>query len=654
MSLGILAGHFFRPDIIFLSVSFFIVIMAFVLSLRLNKQPANPLFGFAMLFTLFLSGLLLYSIEKKRLSDLDPVESVFLCTVSEYPRERGNSFSTTVRLDSRLSGGGNLPLNGSLLIYFRKDPFITGLLPGDLLKIRCTPAGIVNRGNPDEFNYRYYMENHGIKHFAFAGAENILGHYIPEHRKLVHTALITREKIISMYRERGITGDTLALVAAITLGQKSMLDPEQKQHFIKAGVMHVMAVSGLHVGILSLFVFNILFFLKGKLNFLRSVITILCLWMFAFVTGLTPSVLRATLMFSFLQGGRLMQRHVSSLNSVLASAFILMLLRPSVIFDSGFLLSYSAVIFIIQFYQGLYMKLDLKNRLADKIWQSAAVTIVAQAGTLPLTIILFNRFPTWFILTNIMIVPLTSLLIILGCLVPLTFPLEFISGPLASLLGHLAGFTELLTGKAASLPFSTIENIGMVPAEALFLFTFIFLTMLYLLNRKSVSVLFPVSAFLLFTVAISIKDLSNRSSDELIVYSTGSPSVGIRTGKTLSLYSDTSIIQPEILRHCASRGLKADLNLIIKDFTLVKAGGNKILICSHLNYSLLKIAGPDIIIITGDYPKNQNMSGSSGRARAIVISGNTSSFYQGGEGSYNMPADTVHFIKKSGAFRLII
>ncbi len=148
---------------------------------------------------------------------------------------------------------------------------------------------------------------------------------VPEKRKLTHTALIIRERIINMFRERGIKGERLALVAALTLGQKNMLDPEQKQHFIRAGVMHIMAVSGLHAMILSLFVFRLLFFLKGKLNVVRVVITIVILWAFAFITGLTPSVLRATLMFSFLQAGKIMKRPVNGINSVLASAFVLIL-----------------------------------------------------------------------------------------------------------------------------------------------------------------------------------------------------------------------------------------------------------------------------------------------------------------------------------------
>ncbi len=204
-----------------------------------------------------------------------------------------------------------------------------------------------------------------------------------------------------------------------------MLDPEQKLNFIKAGVMHIMAVSGLHAIILSLFVLNLLFFMKRRFNVLRIVITIIILWSFAFVTGFTPSVLRATLMFSFLQAGKLMKRPANGINSVLASAFFLIIIRPSVIFDAGFLLSYSAVIYIICFYNDFYQLLLFKNWLADKIWQSAAVTIVAQAGTLPLTIMLFNRFPTYFILANITIVPVSNLLIVTGCLSSGVFPYSF-------------------------------------------------------------------------------------------------------------------------------------------------------------------------------------------------------------------------------------
>jgi competence protein ComEC len=314
-----------------------------------------------------------------------------------------------------------------MIIYCKKELFTGTYKPGDRLIVRCTPREIINKGNPYEFDYRFYMENNGFRYLSFINGNDIISHEIPERRSIVHRALIIRHRIVEIYRERGISEKRLPLVAAITLGEKSMLDREQKQNFIKAGIMHVMAVSGLHAIILSLFIFKLLFFLKGRFNILRIALTILFLWAFAFITGLTPSVLRATLMFTFMQAGSLMRRRVNAVNSVLASAFILILIRPSVIFDAGFLLSYSAVIFIIVFYRDFYLKLYFKKKPVDWIWQSAAVTMIAQAGTLPLTIMLFNRFPTWFILTNVIIVPLTSVVIIAGCLIPLLYPVRILS-----------------------------------------------------------------------------------------------------------------------------------------------------------------------------------------------------------------------------------
>ena len=493
LCIGIVTGLYFQPDSFFLLLTAIFIITGFIVSLFFNKYQTNLLFGFFLTITLYICGLLLYNNEKDTLSILKPEQTFFHCTLSDYPVERENSIMMTVKMNSKITAIGTEAVKGSLVLYNKKDSLVTSYLPGDILIIRCTPVELTNRGNPYEFDYRFYMENQGIKYSAFTSSRDIIRHTIPANRKLIHKALIIREKIIGMYKERGITGERLALVAAITLGQKRMLDPEQKQNFMRAGIMHIMAVSGLHAVILSMFLCNLLFFLKGKFYFLRILITILILWAVAFVTGLTPAVLRATIMFTFFQAGNLIHRRVNGINSVLASAFVLILIKPSVIFDAGFLLSYSAVIYIISFYQVFYLKLQFKNWLTDKIWQSAVITIVAQAGTLPLTIMLFNRFPVYFILTNIIIVPLSSLLIVTACTIPMLYPIVFLSKTLALVLNYLTGLTELLTAKSASLPWSNIENIGMTTVECILLMGTIFLLSSFLLNKHSISVFYPIS-----------------------------------------------------------------------------------------------------------------------------------------------------------------
>jgi competence protein ComEC len=636
---GIVTGLYYKPGIIFLSATLMLVISGFTISIFFNRLQTNLIYGISLTVSLFLSGLLLYRNEKDQLTTFEIKVITFTGTISDYPEEKENSNRIIIKLKAENLQGKTIPVKGSILVYIKKGNPTEALLPGDILIFHCTPIAITNRGNPYEFDYRFFMENQGIKYFAFINSSDIIRHVIPTHRSLAHKALITREKIIDMYRQRGIRGERLALVSAITLGQKRMLDPEQKMYFMKAGVMHIMAVSGLHAIILSMFVLTMLFFMKRKFNILRILITITVLWGFAFVTGLTASVLRATIMFSFLQAGKLMKRPSNGINSVLASAVCLILIRPSVIFDAGFLLSYSAVIFIISFYHDFYLLFQCRSWLADKIWQSAAVTIIAQAGTLPLTIMLFNRFPTYFIFANITIVPISNLLIITGCMVPLLFRITFLSHFMAMILNHLTGLTEKLTIEAASLPYSTIENIGLTVPECILLSFTIFLFTYYFLKNKTIRLIYPILFVCMFFIAGTARDIFTKKTNQLLIYNTpGAATIGIRTGKILNLFSDTSIVRPEVKRHCAVLGLKIKSVHLNEIHDLVLVAGQKILITNSLKNISIEHLKPDIIILTGSNPVFGNIPELTNREVIVVQSG-------------KIPEScSIFFVRNSGAY----
>jgi competence protein ComEC len=648
---GIITGLYIKPAIFLLVPATIIIVSGFCTSLLFNKTEANVIFGYTFTFSIYICGLLLYANEKSRISTLITEQTLFCCTLDDFPEEKENSYMLTVSLNSKITLNGYEDANGSMILYHRKDRPVPSFLPGDQLIIKCTPVEIVNRGNPYEFDYRFYMENHGIRYYAFTDNSSIITHIVAKKRKLVHRASIIREKIIDMYQERGITGEKLAVVAAITLGQKNLLDPEQKQNFIKAGVMHIMAVSGLHAVILSFFVFRLLFFLKRKSNLMRILITIFVLWSFAFVSGLTPSVMRATLMFSFLQAGNLMKRHVNAINSVLASAFILILIRPSIIFDTGFLLSYAAVIFILNFYQDFYLKLYFKNWFSDKIWQSATVTITAQAGTLPLTILLFNRFPTYFILTNIIIVPLASLLIIMGCLVLITFPVHTLSQLVASILNYITRVIEYLTEVVSSLPCSTVENIGMTRVESILLIFTIFIFSYFILKKRTFSITYPLLLMSLLLTAGTISEISTRTTNELIVFNTpGSSTIGIRTGKILNLFSDTTLDGPEVIKECASLGLKIKRNIINKSYSFIRAGDKHILISNTLDKNILRSITPDIVVLTGLHPEIDKDLSVTHNPQALIVTSGVYAGFKTPQQPFFMSIDTVHLVRKSGAY----
>jgi len=648
---GIISGLVIKPVPWLIAVCVLILVAGFSISRVFSKRQLNHFYGILLTFSMLLCGLMLYTSEKKQWSVLEQKEGIYIGTLSEYPEQKPNSLRVFLKLHCIVNGSDTVPLKGSLMVWFRKDPFISSLLPGDVVKISCKPFPVVNRGNPCEFDYRFYLENKGIKYYCFAGREDILSHSRPSHLRLRYRALIIRERIIRMYSERGISDERIGLVAAITLGEKNLLDPEQKQIFIKAGVMHIMAVSGLHAVILSMFIMNMLFFLKGRLEFLRILAAVVLLWGFAYVTGLTPSVLRAALMFSFLQAGRLMKRDVNSINSVLASAMVLLIAHPSVLFDAGFLLSYSAVIFIICFYRSFYEKLSFRNYAADKVWQSAAVTIVAQAGTLPLTISLFNRFPAWFLLTNIIIVPLSSIVVIIGCLIPLTYPILFISRLLASLMDKLTGITELLTAKAASMPLASIENIGMISLESFLFFVFVFLFSLSALNRKKVPLSIPLTALMVFALAGSIRSISDRVSGELIVYNgINGSQLAIRTGRTLNLWSGSDTIFPEAARHGMTRRLKVKVMHPMQDPLLIESQGKRILVCNYLSEALQEKTHPDIVVFMSKSPWIDRNISPGKMPEAIILGSEVSSGLRITAGQRER-CTTIHDTGVSGAFR---
>jgi competence protein ComEC len=356
-------------------------------------------------------------------------------------------------------------------------------------------------------------------------------------------------------------------------------------------------------------------------------------------------------MFSFLQGGKLMKRPANGINSVLASAFFLIILRPSVIFDAGFLLSYSAVIYIMSFYKDLYQILRFKNWLTDKVWQSVVVTVVAQAGTLPLTIMLFNRFPTYFILANITIVPVSNLLIVTGCLVPMFFQVHFLSHFFALLLNYLIGLTDLLTARTASLPYSTIENIGSTVIECLFLTCAIFLICKFLLNKKSINVFYPVLFLCLLIIVSTTRDIYSKTTNEIIIYNTpGVSTIGIRTGKVLNLFADTTIVGPEVKRHCATLGLRVKSNILLNDNYCIRAGKKAILITNSLNKKIIGNFRPDIVILTGSSPEIENNINFRHAPDIVIVSSEVPSRYRIPQQVADIGTDSVYFVRKSGAF----
>lgn len=530
-----------------------------VMTIRLYRKSFLPdtLFGTSVILFLLASGYLLRTEEQARPIELPDSRQQVTVRLSGYPEKRNASWSFRAKIISVREGDSLSYPYGSLMLWYMGDTLPSPWKPGDRLCMNIRPRAVENNGNPCEFNYRRYLEGQGIKQMAFFRSGDVIGYHPEGRRSVRESSLIIAHGMTALFRNAGLRGEELGLVTALTIGDKELLDKEQLTSFSRSGAMHIMAVSGLHVGMISLALSGMLFFLRGRLKIIKPMIIVPSLWGFAFITGMSPSVLRATIMFTFLQAGNLLHRPAAGMNSLLASAFILTVARPAVLFEAGFQLSYLAVAFIIAFYNSLYRLIRLKNRILDWFWQMIAVSLVAQAGTLALTIRLFNIFPLLFLLTNLVVIPISFAVLLLAMMLIATSSLPPLSALIAIILDRLARFTLTFTGMVSSMDNGVIMNIGMSSAETILLTIAMALLLTSLLRVRKITLKPFIVTMILLVLCSTVKIMTENRRERVIVYNLRGTELRVRQhGRLLVVPSDDGIVPPEVRRHANTRGLK--------------------------------------------------------------------------------------------------
>ncbi|HBH06769.1 MAG TPA: hypothetical protein DDX92_09215 [Flavobacteriales bacterium] len=327
--------------------------------------------------------------------------------------------------------------------------------------------------NPYSLDFSSILERRGIFYQGYVpGRDSIL--VISSNKwSILKWAQSVQDRLLNVFKEAGFKDENLALVSALTLGYKSDMQTDQKEAFSKAGVIHVLAVSGLHVGIV-LLLLRLTFFWMNKskgLRTLRSVLILLGIWVFAFITGLSPSVTRASMMFSLFVPFNSAKYRGNSYNTLATSAFILLMIQPNLVLNLGFQLSYAAVLGILIFYNPIYKMLSSRFYAIRKIWSLTAVSIAAQIGTLPLILYYFDQIPTYGLLANLAIVPLVFPFIMLGGLYLLFHAVPFVGDGIAWCLNLLADVMNFLAVNISNWPGSTVSNFAFSWLDAMMLTT---------------------------------------------------------------------------------------------------------------------------------------------------------------------------------------
>lgn len=400
-------------------------------------------------------------------------EAVYRLRVNDFPEVRERTFLCRVWLKERHDSLGIHPVNKQAILYFQRDSLSSRLQMGEELWVRSRISPPVSARNFDEFDYARYLIRKGISGTGFVAS----GHWqFSECRKekegiatvLYRLAASYRTQIENLYRRLGIEGDELAVLSALTLGDKTDLSESVRESYSVAGVSHVLALSGLHIGLLYALAFFLLrpLLLGGKSGrVLRSLLLILLLWLFAFFTGLSPSVVRSAAMFSIWALADLCGRQSFSLNTLALTAWLMLLVRPVWLFDVGFQLSFAAVLSILLFQPFLYRLCPVRHRAGTYLWGLVSVSVAAQLGTAPLVLFYFSRFSTHFLLTNLLVVPLVTLILYAAVVLLLLTPMSGLQAVAAVGLEKMLRMLNLLVRWVEQLPYASVDGIWLYPLE---------------------------------------------------------------------------------------------------------------------------------------------------------------------------------------------
>lgn len=354
---------------------------------------------------------------------------------------------------------------GDVYLYLLRDSSRTMPEKGDTVIAQTS----IRRPQPiGGFDYGTYLLRHGITGTAFAGSRKTPVSEVRKRQGKEEKPPL-QQRLYRRLASAGLSGDELATTGAMTLGYKEDLDPELRHRFQASGAAHVLAVSGLHTGI----IYGILFWLLtlgGRFKPMHenrwgrralSLAIISVMWFYAWLTGLTPSVVRAVLMVTIFEVGRMAYREAVSLNTIAAAAVLILLVRPLDLFSVSFQLSFAAtaaIVLCVPLFRNIDMSIN-RTTIRGKIFYYflgiIIVSLAAQIGTLPITMYTFGQFNTYFLLTNMIVLPLASLLVPCG-LAGIALG-GSVSGVwagkatwcLAWLMNHAVGWIE-------SLPWSTI------------------------------------------------------------------------------------------------------------------------------------------------------------------------------------------------------
>jgi competence protein ComEC len=553
----------------------------------------------------------------------------FLAQIKEPPSENPSGYKTVIELKAVCKSEQWHSVSGEVLAWLKPrhgDP-----IPqfGDMIWLARAPDSVMDNSNPFSFNYAEYLKRKGIVYKVRAAGWEWKPLSGQKRFGLLRFAYEIRQKLLIILKQNNLSGDEYAVAAALLLGYVGDVSPELMRGYSASGAMHVLSVSGMHVGIIYLFLEFILSFLNrnkwGKI--FKVVLILLLIWFYAMMTGLAPCIARAAVMITLPIIARSMNRVPDMINVIASTFFIMIAYDPLVLYDIGFQLSFLAVTGLVILYKPIYDLYITSKWLPDKIWSLWAVSIAAQIATLPVTLYVFHQFPNYFLLTNLLVVPVSSLVIYTGIIVLAFSPWAWLSMLLAKALIFLIWLLNSMILFIERLPLSTTNGLFISFPSVILMFGLIIMLMLFWFTKKTIYIHLTLVTLILMTGNALVNDIKRQRQcgisvfnvrDELLIrFYQGTRAVTVYGNGNSGDFSILSNQQKLLNDHQDGLGIKMDRkmwggcalqSLTIKNGFIPLSGRHGSFIFNGTRFYILKTKIPkhlrishpgDIVIITG-------------------------------------------------------
>ncbi|MEO7523818.1 MAG: ComEC/Rec2 family competence protein [Ferruginibacter sp.] len=447
--------------------------------------------------------------------------SFLLVRVNEPLAEKSKSYKAEGYVESVINNEKDIPTGGKLFMYFSKDTMSSSLHYGDRILIKGNLQQIKNSGNPGAFNYERYGAFQQVFYTVYLKEKDFIL-LRKKNKNPLHALVFFLQSGTIHVLQKYISGDNnvLGIAEALLIGYKEDLDKDLVQAYSNAGVVHIIAISGLHLGliyIMLVWIFDRLPWIK-KQKLLKVILILVCLWLFSLLTGASASVLRSAVMFTCIMIGKNFFKQTSIYNSLAASAFILLCYDPYFLWDVGFQLSYLAVIGIVWLQKPLGNLVYFKKAWLNKTWNMLTVTFAAQIMTFPICIYYFHQFPNLFFITNLIAVPLSTIILFAEI-----FLVAFAWIPLVGIfIGKIAGWLiwmmNFVIRACNDVPFSLMDNIYANIITTVFLYLFVISICAWLIGKNKSYFRFASACLLIFTSFQSYSKIKIGQQKKILIY----------------------------------------------------------------------------------------------------------------------------------------